>query len=789
MTVDAISGSNEKTARKKNAGSLSLRNRLLIAFILLAALPVIATGAISGFLNARGLRDTVFEQLNSVAQLKGNEIASWVEFLQTNLTLVWQGKDFLNILNTALENKPEGETAQIDIRNKLSKWNETTGYFDELFIMNTEGTVIISTNSDQEGKIFSTQTFFREGLNGSNTTPPLYDVALSKYSILFSQPIIDETDKVIGVIAGRANLAVLDGIMLERAGLGETGETYLVGENYALLSQLRFGNAKIGETYIRSDGTTAAIESQAAGTKLYTDYRGKEVIGAYLWIPELQITLMAEHDQSEALRASNQASIITGILIVLTLFIAIIAAVLVTRSIVTPIAQLVTIAGYITSGNLEVNAQVKREDEVGVLAAAFNTMTSRLRELIGTLEKRVADRTKALATSSEVSRRLSTILDRKELVKEVVNQVNNAFGYYHTQIYFFDAAHENLVMAGGTGSSGEMMLAQFHKLAKGRGLVGRAAESNAPVLVADTTKNPEWLPNPLLPDTKSEVAIPISVGEQVLGVLDVQQNIANGLQKEDVDSLQSIANQIAVALQNIQSAETVTKRAAELQTVANISTAAATIINVEDMLQEVVHLTQRGFGLYHAHVFTYNENTHALDIIACGYKEGDEHEGTHGTTSIPLAQEQSLVARAGRTRQAVIVNDVRSDAGWLPNPILTETAAELAVPLIVGDQLLGVLDVQSERINAFTEEDASIQTTLASQVATALQNARSFQQAQKQVERETAVNLITQKIQDATSIEAALQVAARELGHALGMKHTVVMLETDEMKNKTGVAQ
>jgi GAF domain-containing protein len=194
------------------------------------------------------------------------------------------------------------------------------------------------------------------------------------------------------------------------------------------------------------------------------------------------------------------------------------------------------------------------------------------------------------------------------------------------------------------------------------------------------------------------------------------------------------------------------------------------------MLQEVVHLTQRGFGLYHAHVFTYNENTHALDIIACGYKEGDEHEGTHGTTSIPLAQEQSLVARAGRTRQAVIVNDVRSDAGWLPNPILTETAAELAVPLIVGDQLLGVLDVQSERINAFTEEDASIQTTLASQVATALQNARSFQQAQKQVERETAVNLITQKIQDATSIEAALQVAARELGHALGMKPTMVAL-------------
>ncbi len=410
---------------------------------------------------------------------------------------------------------------------------------------------------------------------------------------------------------------------------------------------------------------------------------------------------------------------------------------------------------------------------LGRIQVAVNELT----KLNVGLEERVAARTKALATSTEVSRRLSTILDRKELVAEVVNQVKNAFGYYHAQIYFFDEAKENLVMAGGTGEAGEMMLAQSHQIAKGRGLVGSAAESNQIVLVSDTLQNPEWLPNALLPDTRSEIAIPISIGDQVLGVLDIQHNVTDGLQREDVDSLQSIANQVAIALQNIQSTEVVAKRATELQTVANISTAAATIINIEDMLQEVVHLTQRGFGLYHAHVFTYNENTHALDIIACGYKEGDEHEGTHGTTSIPLEQEHSLVARAGRTRQAVIVNDVRSDPGWLPNPILTETAAELAVPMIVGNQLLGVLDVQSERLNAFTEEDASIQTTLASQVATALQNARFFAEAQRQAERETTVNLITQKIQSTTSIESALQMAARELGHALGMKPTLVTLE------------
>jgi GAF domain-containing protein len=97
--------------------------------------------------------------------------------------------------------------------------------------------------------------------------------------------------------------------------------------------------------------------------------------------------------------------------------------------------------------------------------------------------------------------------------------------------------------------------------------------------------------------------------------------------------------------------------------------------------------------------------------------------------------------------------------------------------MIVANKVIGVLDVQSEIANHFTDIDVSIQTTLASQVAVALQNARSFSQTQRQAERETSVNLITQKIQGTTSIEAALKMAARELGHALGMKQTMVSLD------------
>ena len=251
------------------------------------------------------------------------------------------------------------------------------------------------------------------------------------------------------------------------------------------------------------------------------------------------------------------------------------------RTITNPLQDLVQVSQQMAAGDMTVRVDQAGKDEIGTLATAYNDMAKQLQQNINALEQR----TLALATIGEISRRLSTILEINPLVREVAHQVQAAFQYYHVQIYLFDEGQQNLVLASSTGQAGKTMLSDSHSLLLDEGLVGQAATAREPVLVPDVDADPNWLPNPLLPDTKAETAIPMLYGDNLLGILDVQQNITNGLSADDVQVLQSVAAQVAIALRNARLYEQVQKRAQHEAIVNQIGQQIQAAADIESVLQ------------------------------------------------------------------------------------------------------------------------------------------------------------------------------------------------------------
>jgi signal transduction histidine kinase len=282
------------------------------------------------------------------------------------------------------------------------------------------------------------------------------------------------------------------------------------------------------------------------------------VVSQPLTLGDIEFRLVSQELVSSALQPAY--TILGDVAVVmLVAIIAVIALVaFVVRRLIAPIDELSQTAERIQAGDFSARSQIKGYDEIGTLARTFNNMAKQLQNMIGTLEERVNQRVRDINVAAEISRELTTQLDQDSLLAKVTEVTAEAFDFYHVSIFLFDKTPQTLTLRQGVGIVGQRMIEQGKRFwLDDPGIVPQAARAAQLVLANDVRHSQDFVPNPMLPRTRAELAIPIMYQGELLGVLDIQDERINRFQTHDLNLMNTLAQQIAVAIYNAQSFEAV----------------------------------------------------------------------------------------------------------------------------------------------------------------------------------------------------------------------------------------
>jgi GAF domain-containing protein len=691
-------------------------------------------------------------QLESVARLKRDQIARWLDDSQSSLNLILANQDRIDMVKALItvslsdEALSQDQGTQLIINNLLVDAIEARPTFKELFIYNTKGQVIAASAASQLGKVVSRQPYFKGSLVDNYVQAPFYEIGSGELAVFVTRPVFDDNGQVAGVLAGKLNIDTLGEIMTDRSGLGENGETYLVSrESNYLLTPSRFEGYPLIRAY-HSEGIDQALNGES-GTGEYNSYRepAAPVFGAYLWVPELQAGLLAEMDRAEALAPFVPARNSSILIALITALVAVTIGFYATTRVTKPIVWLTEVATKIAGGDLNQRARIYQRNEVGLLASVFNQMTAQLQELIDSLEERVADRTRRLEIVANLSEQLIGILEVDQLLEELVGQVKKQFGYYHAHVYLVDENRQNLIMRAGSGEAGRQMKAQGYHIAMNvSSLVVSAVQTGEIARVDNVRESKDWLPNPLLPNTYSEMAVPIILEGEVVGVLDVQEDKIAGLDESDASLLRSLANQVAVTIRNARLFAEVQIALAEAQVAQERYLARAWGVDRQTREQGAYHY-QRSSATRLDELFARQVEQEALE----------------------------------RDRAAVIKVEAAE----------SEREA-LVAPIKVQSQVIGSLQLHdADPDRQWSEWELALVERVTDQAAQVAENLRLFEETRERAGREQAIREITDKLRAATSLEELVKITSHELGERLSAEHTVMELGLEPESNSTSASE
>lgn len=383
-----------------------------------------------------------------------------------------------------------------------------------------------------------------------------------------------------------------------------------------------------------------------------------------------------------------------------------------------PIQQVRRAIQAMTRGDFKAPVTVAdRGDEIGGLAAAFLDLRTQVRGLLDDLEARLAARSRDVNATQAVSRFAATQRDLQTLMDEVVNLIVKNFPQiYHAQIFLVDDERQYALLRASTGEVGQMLLRRGHRLAVGSvSVIGQVTQLGQVVVARDTAISPVHKRNEFLPDTRAELAIPLRIGDRVIGALDVQSKQPAAFHPDEIAVLETLADQIAIALENARLYQESTRRLAEIERINREATRAT----------------------WQEYIYSQRQRTLA------------------SAAGVPTGSDLSELRQRAIAEARVVVGEATS-YGTVP----------VAVPIRISGQPLGAVEweLPAEMVD---ENQLLLAQELANRLAISLDNARLFEESQRAAERERIVNAIAGKLTSQTEVAFILETAVREVGQAL----------------------
>jgi GAF domain-containing protein/HAMP domain-containing protein len=486
-----------------------------------------------------------------------------------------------------------------------------------------------------------------------------------------------------------------------------------------------------------SEGFLAAQGGETGITRYTSPLLNKNVIGYHETVHFATGTEMTFLVETE-LDTINQKAIegtLPPLLIVATsaLFLGAIALLASNVAIVHPLVRLTNAVHRIAEGQWDTRIPpVTRRDEIGILNTASAQMFEQLIGAVSELEGRVGERNHTLQTILEAGRIITSIRDLDTLLEEVVNLIRDQFAtVYHAQVFLIDSRTNQARLRASTGAAGRILLERGHYLEVGsQSVIGSVTASGHAVVALDTSNNPIHKRNEFLPETRAEMALPLRLGNRLIGALDLQSTQPDAFSEQDVELFQGMADQITIAIEN---AQLFTESNARLQ-------------EIERLNRSLTEIAWRE-----------TQRQHEILSAAAGLAGPLQEDWTE------------LQWQAMQTRE--IAERIEGER------------VTFAVPVIRRDQVLGAVEWQ---VPATRYSNATRQTAveLTTRLALTADNIRLFEQSRRIAQRELLVNEISSKLTGSTDIDQILQTAIRELGLALNLPVTAIRLISPSADNE-----